>query len=244
MTCENGLDAQGQSVQKMRLVDPCRVDEACVFLRTYLGLYGAEHPMNVTPTDLPEVLLIEPKRFRDARGYFQETWNQSRWLAQGLPETMVQDNMSWSRRGVLRGLHFQHPGAQGKLVYVLAGQVFDVAVDVRVGSPRFGQWVGFDLSLENNRQLYIPEGFAHGFCVLSATALVAYKCTTPYRPECEVGMVWNDPEVGIDWPLAHPILAPKDAALSRLHELSAEQLPRYASADTSRHALLREKAAA
>ena len=183
--------------------------------------------MKVTNTELPGVVLIEPRTFRDSRGHFLETWNQARYGQLGVPGGMVQDNLSRSRRGVLRGLHFQFPACQGKLVYVLEGQVFDVAVDVRLGSPHFGRWVGFHLSHDNNRQIYIPEGFAHGFCVLSATALVAYKCSEAYRPECEVGVVWNDPRVGIDWPLSSPIVSPRDAALRRLDDLPTDSLPQY-----------------
>jgi len=183
--------------------------------------------MNATPTGLPGVILIEPRTFHDERGFFLETWNQSRYQDLGLPATMVQDNLSWSRRGVLRGMHFQHPAGQGKLVYALAGQIFDVVADMRVGSPAFGRWESFDLSLENGRQLYVPDGFAHGFCVLSATALVAYKCTELYRPECEVGVIWNDPKLGIRWPLASPIVSGKDAALARLDDLGADDLPTY-----------------
>jgi len=183
--------------------------------------------MKITETELPGVRVIEPRIFRDERGYFLETWSQTRYQEAGLPENMLQDNLSWSRRGVLRGLHFQNPAGQGKLVQVLAGQIFDVVVDVRVGSPHFGRWVGIELSLENNRQLYIPEGFAHGFCVLSATALVTYKCSEVYRPECEVGVAWNDPRIDVRWPLASPIVSPKDAALRQLDELTAGSLPHY-----------------
>jgi len=183
--------------------------------------------MKVIDTELPGVVLIEPRTFRDSRGHFLEAWNQKRYQQLGMPGGMVQDNLSWSRRGVLRGLHFQYPACQGKLVYALAGQIFDVAVDVRLGSPHFGRWVGFYLSQDNNRQIYIPEGFAHGFCVLSATALVAYKCSETYRPECEVGVVWNDPRIGINWPLSSPIISPRDAALRRLDDLPAECLPQY-----------------
>jgi dTDP-4-dehydrorhamnose 3,5-epimerase len=184
--------------------------------------------MKITRTELPGVVLIEPRTYRDARGFFLETWNQARYQELGLPATMVQDNLSWSRRGVLRGLHFQVPACQGKLIYVLSGLIFDVVADVRVGSPNFGRWIGIELSLENSRQLYIPEGFAHGFCVLSATALVAYKCSEAYRPECEVGVAWNDPRIGVRWPLSSPIVSDKDAALRRLDDLPVDFLPRYA----------------
>jgi dTDP-4-dehydrorhamnose 3,5-epimerase len=183
--------------------------------------------MKVINTELPGVVVIEPRVFRDSRGHFLEAWNQARYQQLGFPGGMVQDNLSWSRRGVLRGLHFQHPAGQGKLVYVLEGQIFDVAVDVRLGSPHFGRWVGFYLSQHNHRQIFIPEGFAHGFCVLSATALVAYKCSETYRPECEVGVLWNDPRISIDWPLLRPIMSPRDAALRRLDELPANCLPQY-----------------
>jgi dTDP-4-dehydrorhamnose 3,5-epimerase len=184
--------------------------------------------MKTIPTELPGVLVIEPRTFRDERGFFLETWNQDRYQASGLPTTMVQDNLSWSRRGVLRGLHLQHPAPQGKLVYALAGQIFDVVADVRVGSPHFGRWLAFELSLENGRQIYVPPGFAHGFCVLSATALVAYKCSGDYRPECEVGVAWNDPRLAIDWPLSFPLLSAKDGRLPRLDEISRAALPPYA----------------
>ncbi|HVU88469.1 MAG TPA: dTDP-4-dehydrorhamnose 3,5-epimerase [Pirellulales bacterium] len=190
--------------------------------------------MKTISAKLPGVLLIEPRTFRDERGYFLETWHQERYQDLGLPTNMVQDNMSWSKRGVLRGLHLQYPAPQGKLVYVLSGQIFDVVADVRVGSPHFGRWIGFDLSLENGRQLYVPPGFAHGFCVVSATALVAYKCSDFYRPECEIGIAWNDPALAIDWPLALPTLSAKDARLPRLHDLATGSLPSYAEfADTS-----------
>jgi dTDP-4-dehydrorhamnose 3,5-epimerase len=185
------------------------------------------HVMKTQSTELPGVLLIEPHTFRDDRGYFLETWNRERYQQLGLPETMVQDNLSWSKRGVLRGLHFQQPVGQGKLIYVLSGQIYDVAVDVRVGSPTFGRWEGFELSRENGQQVYLPPGFAHGFCVLSATALVAYKCSDVYRPEYEIGVVWNDPKIGVRWPLASPLVSAKDAKLRRLDELPAGSLPRY-----------------
>lgn len=183
--------------------------------------------MKIIPTSLPGVSLIEPRVFQDSRGMFLETWSQQRYHELGLGDGMVQDNLSWSKRGVLRGLHFQQPAPQAKLIYVLAGQIFDVAVDVRVGSPHFGRWVGFDLSLDNRRQAYIPAGFAHGFCVTSATALVAYKCSEVYRPDCEVGVAWNDPRLGIRWPICSPRLSPKDAALRPLETIPVDQLPHY-----------------
>ena len=176
---------------------------------------------------LPEVLLIEPGRFGDARGYFMETWHQERYAAAGIKLAFVQDNLSRSAHGILRGLHLQHPNAQGKLVYVLEGEVFDVAVDVRVGSPNFGKWTGAHLSSEDHRQLWIPPGFAHGFCVTSETAMFAYKCTALYSVADELGVAWNDPALAISWPVAEPRLSAKDAALPRLAELDPARLPRY-----------------
>ena len=181
--------------------------------------------MKVTETRLPGVLLIEPRIFGDARGAFWETWNAARYTDAGVPATFVQDNVSRSSRGVLRGLHLQHPQAQGKLVQVLQGEVFDVAVDLRRDSSHFGQWVGVTLTGENAEQLWIPPGFHHGFCVLSETVIFSYKCTDFYAPQAELGVLWNDPEIGIDWPLNDPILSDKDVALPRLRDLSQELLP-------------------
>ncbi|NPV26678.1 MAG: dTDP-4-dehydrorhamnose 3,5-epimerase [Firmicutes bacterium] len=183
--------------------------------------------MKIYKTNLPGVVIIEPQVFTDHRGFFLETWNQKRYAEAGLPETFVQDNLSFSIKGVLRGLHFQYPHGQGKLVYVLQGEVYDVAVDIRVGSPTFGQWVGVNLSAQNNRQLYIPEGFAHGFCVLSDWAMFAYKCTDFYNPSTEGGVLWNDPEIGIEWPVNEPILSEKDRQYPRLEEISPDRLPQY-----------------
>ena len=183
--------------------------------------------MKITSMSLPEVLLIEPGRFGDARGYFMETWHQERYAAAGIKLAFVQDNLSRSARGILRGLHLQHPNAQGKLVYVLEGEVFDVAVDVRVGSPNFGKWTGAHLSSEDHRQLWIPPGFAHGFCVTSETAMFAYKCTALYSVADELGVAWNDPALAVSWPVAEPRLSAKDAALPRLAELDPARLPRY-----------------
>jgi dTDP-4-dehydrorhamnose 3,5-epimerase len=172
--------------------------------------------MKVTPTRLPEVLLIEPQVFGDARGFFMESFNQKRFdEAVGRHWDFVQDNHSRSRRGVLRGLHFQQaPHAQGKLVRVTAGAVFDVAVDVRRSSPRFGQWVGIALTGENHHQLWVPPGFAHGFLVLSETADFLYKTTDFYAPQAEASIRWDDASIGIEWPLngISPSLAAKDAA--------------------------------
>lgn len=183
--------------------------------------------MNVIETKLPGVLIIEPKVFGDARGYFFETWQQTRYEAIGIKENFVQDNVSYSARGVLRGLHYQKPNTQGKLVSVLQGEVFDVAVDIRAGSPTFGQWVGVNLSGDNNLQLWVPPGFAHGFCVTSETAYFTYKCTDVYTPRAEGGIMWNDPDIGIQWPLDDVILSDKDNVYARLRDVPIEKLPRY-----------------
>jgi dTDP-4-dehydrorhamnose 3,5-epimerase len=183
--------------------------------------------MCVEPTELKAVLRIQPAVFGDARGYFFETWHRERYTAAGVPRDFVQDNVSRSQQGILRGLHLQEPFGQGKLVQVLEGEVFDVAVDARLGSPTFGRWIGEHLSSENHRQLYIPPGFAHGFCVLSASALVLYKCTELYHPETELSVAWNDPELAIDWPLSNPVLSKKDAAGAQLQDIPKERLPRY-----------------
>jgi dTDP-4-dehydrorhamnose 3,5-epimerase len=177
--------------------------------------------VNVLPTELPGVVIIEPKVFGDDRGFFYESYHQRRYAEAGIPGPFVQDNVSRSARGTLRGLHYQHPRAQGKLVSVLAGSVFDVAVDVRRSSPNFGKWMGVEISFENKRQLWIPPGFAHGFCVLSESADFAYKCTDFYAPEHEHTIAWNDPRIGIRWPVAQPKLSPKDAAGKRLDEQTA-----------------------
>jgi dTDP-4-dehydrorhamnose 3,5-epimerase len=184
--------------------------------------------MQITKTDLEGALVIEPKVFVDPRGFFLETWNAERYGELGLPATMVQDNLSSSTQGVLRGLHYQYPEPQGKLVYVLSGAVFDVAVDIRVGSPTFARWTSVELSADNKRQIFVPEGFAHGFYVLSERALLAYKCTRPYRPQYDRGLAWNDPEIGVRWPTDAPLLSEKDARAPRLNELSADRLPRWA----------------
>jgi dTDP-4-dehydrorhamnose 3,5-epimerase len=172
--------------------------------------------MKFQPTRLPEVVLVESDVFRDDRGYFLEAYHQARYADGGIPETFVQDNHSYSIRGTLRGLHAQLRFPQGKLVRVVQGEIFDVAVDIRPGSPTFGQWVGELLSGDNFRQLWVPAGFAHGFAVLSETAHVQYKCTDFYRRDDEIGIVWNDPGIGtggIDWPIdriGEPLLSPKD----------------------------------
>ena len=181
--------------------------------------------MDVSKTALPEVLLIKPKKFDDNRGYFYESWNQDRYAEFGMPEDFVQDNISLSTKGTLRGLHYQEPMAQGKLVSVLVGRVFDVAVDLRRGSPRFGSWVGVELSGETREQLWIPEGFAHGFCVMSDLAEFFYKCTAPYNPETEHTIRYDDPEIGISWPIEVPVLSEKDENAFSLSD--AITLPMY-----------------
>jgi dTDP-4-dehydrorhamnose 3,5-epimerase len=184
--------------------------------------------MKVIPTRLPGVLILEPKVFRDTRGYFLETWHRDRYAEAGLPAGFVQDNVSFSAKGVLRGLHLQHPSAQAKLITVLEGEIFDVAVDVRVGSPTFGRWAGEVLSSENRRQFFIPEGFAHGFLVSGDHALVCYKCNTFYAPGTELTILWNDPDLAIVWPVTDPTLSAKDREGLRLSEIPPERLPRYA----------------
>jgi dTDP-4-dehydrorhamnose 3,5-epimerase len=181
--------------------------------------------MNVIPTDLPGVVIIEPQVFGDARGFFMETYNSPRYDAAGLPGVFVQDNVSKSRRGVLRGLHYQLPNPQGKLLTVLQGEIFDVAVDIRRGSPDFGRWVGVTLSDENRRQFYVPPGFAHGFCVTSETALVMYKCTEVYRPQNDRGVRWDDPRIGIAWPLTDATVSDKDGRAPLLADVPPEHLP-------------------
>jgi dTDP-4-dehydrorhamnose 3,5-epimerase len=186
--------------------------------------------MRVIPTELPSVAIIEPRVFGDARGFFLETWNQSRYAEAGLSAAFVQDNLSFSSRGVLRGLHYQNPNMQAKLVTVLQGEVYDVAVDIRLGSPTFGRWVGTTLSGENKRQLYIPVGFAHGFCVTSDVALFMYKCTDFYAPAAERGLAWNDPDLAIAWPVEKPTLSAKDNEYPRLRDVDRSLLPAYQGA--------------
>lgn len=184
--------------------------------------------MIVENTSLPGVLLIRPKVFGDHRGYFKESWSRQVFSEHGLDLDFVQDNLSYSGRGILRGLHFQNPKPQGKLVHVLQGEVFDVAVDIRHGSPHFGRWFGARLSSENHLQMYVPEGYAHGFVVLSETALFAYKCTGPYAPEFEYSLRYDDPDLGIDWPLdVPPVLSAKDQAAVNLKDFPVDKLPLY-----------------
>ncbi len=180
--------------------------------------------INLTNTPLEGVYIIEPKVFGDNRGYFMESYSKRDFDEAGLTMNFVQDNESKSKKGVLRGLHFQTKHTQGKLVRVVEGEVFDVAVDLREGSPTFGQWTGVTLTAENKKQFYIPEGFAHGFLVLSETATFQYKCTDYYAPEYDGGVLWNDPDIGIEWPLegiSNVLLSEKDKGQPTLKELKA-----------------------
>lgn len=183
--------------------------------------------INIIETEIPEVKIVEPKRFGDHRGFFQQCYHADEYRAAGVPSVFVQDNWSRSRRGILRGLHFQLKHPQAKLVSVVRGAVFDVAVDIRKDSPTFGRWVGAELTEENGRQLYVPEGFAHGFCVLSEEVDFFYKCSDFYHPEDDYGVRWDDPAIGIDWPLdGEPVLSEKDRQQPLLAD--APVLPLYA----------------
>ncbi|HLQ27259.1 MAG TPA: dTDP-4-dehydrorhamnose 3,5-epimerase [Acidiferrobacterales bacterium] len=174
--------------------------------------------MKVSDTPLVGLKLIVPDVFPDNRGYFVETYHATKYDLEGLDESFVQDNLSHSKKNVLRGLHYQYPGAQGKLIYVTQGEIFDVAVDIRKDSPTLGKWYAVTLSAQNHRQLYISPGFAHGFCVLSDTAEVIYKCTDFYNPAYEHTLLWNDPTLAITWPVAQPIISEKDAGGKRWQE--------------------------
>lgn len=183
--------------------------------------------MNIFTTAIDGVRFIEPKRFGDQRGYFFESWHLAKYNETGITSRFVQDNCSMSRYGTIRGLHYQLVHPQAKLVQVLMGRVYDVVVDIRVGSPTFGRWVGGELSGENGRQLYIPEGFAHGFCVLSDEAIFSYKCSDYYRPEDEGGVLWSDPAIGISWPEVAPVLSAKDQVYPCLADIDPSRLPKY-----------------
>jgi len=186
------------------------------------------HPraLNVTETSLPGVLVIEPKVLADERGFFMETYHSARFRAFGIGAEFVQDNHSRSVRGVLRGLHYQEPNPQGKLVRCTRGLLFDVAVDIRIGSPHFGKWFGVELSEENKKMLWVPAGFAHGFCATSDVADLVYKCTSLYDAASDRSILWSDPEIAIEWPISNPKLSPKDAAAPRLKD--ATLLPHFA----------------
>lgn len=183
--------------------------------------------MKIIDTDLPGCKIIEPQVFGDSRGLFFESWNKRRWADQGLELDFVQSNVSLSGCGVLRGLHYQWPQPQGKLVSVLEGEVYDVAVDIRRGSPDFGRWTAVVLSAVNKRQLWIPEGFAHGFVVLSDRAVFHYLCTAAYLREGDAGIRWNDAKLAIDWPVSAPSLSEKDAAAPFLADIADARLPEY-----------------
>ncbi len=185
--------------------------------------------IDVKAGELPGTLLLQPRIFRDERGSFSEIWHETRYAGADIPKHFVQDNISNSTRGVLRGLHFQHPYGQGKLVTVLEGEIFDVAVDLRQGSPSFARWSGVRLSAAQRNQFWIPPGFAHGFCVLAESALVLYKCTETYRPDCEISLRWDDPAIGIDWPIKEAIVSKKDREGFLLADIPREQLPQFHS---------------
>lgn len=183
--------------------------------------------MKVISTELEGVLILEPVVFGDHRGFLLECYQRQRYADAGIDAIFVQDNISFSVRQTLRGLHYQYPHSQAKLVQALQGEIFDVVVDIRTGSPSFGKWAGVVLSAQNRRQLYVPTGFAHGFCVLSETALFMYKCSNYYSPRDEGGILWSDSDVGIEWPVKDPILSQRDAALVRLCDVDPERLPTY-----------------
>ncbi|MBB4127940.1 dTDP-4-dehydrorhamnose 3,5-epimerase [Xanthomonas translucens] len=183
--------------------------------------------MKVIETIIPGCSVIEPAVFGDERGYFFESWNAERFARLGLPATFVQSNVSVSSKGVLRGLHYQWPRPQGKLVSVLEGEVYDVAVDIRRGSPHFGRWVAAVLSGENKKQFWIPEGFAHGFAVLSERAVFSYLCTDVYVKEADAGVRWDDAAIGVDWPISQPVLSAKDAVAPFLADIAPDRLPVY-----------------
>jgi dTDP-4-dehydrorhamnose 3,5-epimerase len=184
--------------------------------------------MKMRHTSLQGVFIIEPQMSVDERGFMMETYHQRRYAKSGINCNFVQDNLSRSIRGTLRGLHFQLKQAQAKLIQVIEGIIFDVALDIRRGSPYFGQWTSVHLSDENKRQLFLPEGFAHGFCVLSESAQVLYKCTDYYAAEDEGGVLWSDPTLAIDWPISQPLLSEKDSQLPYLADIPPERLPVYA----------------
>ncbi len=184
-------------------------------------------PISVKETELPGVLVIESEIHSDARGFYKDVYHLEKYSSSGLGMTFVQDNHSHSVKNVLRGIYYQMTKPQGKLVMAITGEIFDVAVDIRAGSPNFGKWTGVYLSPLNNRQLYIPEGFAHGFCVLSDSADVIYKCTQFYAVDEDYGILWSDPTLDINWPVKEPILSEKDKNNPPLHEIPLTLLPSY-----------------
>lgn len=183
--------------------------------------------MEVEHLVLDGVLLLKPNVFTDKRGWFLQSFQQQQYQTIGINDTFVQDNLSHSIYATLRGMHYQYPHSQAKLVTVIHGSVFDVVVDIRVGSPSFGQWLGVELSDKNHRQLFVPAGFAHGFVVLSQTADFHYKCSDYYNPSTQASILWNDPDIGINWPLDQPILSDKDQNAKPLREIPEQDLPRY-----------------
>ncbi len=185
--------------------------------------------MKIVETSLPGAVVLEPQVFGDARGFFYESYNKAKYAAAGIHAEFVQSNVSRSAQGVLRGLHYQWPNPQGKLVSVLEGEVYDVAVDVRRGSPTFGRWAGVMLSAENHRHFWIPEGYAHGFCVLSEFATFSYQCTALYDAKADAGIRWNDADIGVDWPISAPLLSDKDAKAPLLKDVAADRLPIFAA---------------
>jgi dTDP-4-dehydrorhamnose 3,5-epimerase len=186
----------------------------------------AREIMNCSKSPLfPDVLLVNPVVHGDSRGYFLESYQAERYAQAGMPKRFVQDNISCSRRGVLRGLHYQLRRPQGKLLWVIVGEVFDVVVDIRRGSPTWGKWFGVTLSDHGHQQIYVPEGFAHGFCVTSESAIVSYKCTDYYAPGDEGGIRWDDPTLAIPWPVNRPVLSEKDATYPALAEIPPDGLP-------------------
>ncbi|HEY8240756.1 MAG TPA: dTDP-4-dehydrorhamnose 3,5-epimerase [Kiritimatiellia bacterium] len=184
--------------------------------------------MKFTELEIPGVILVEPDVFPDERGFFTETFHREKYAKGGIAKPFVQDNFAHSRKNVLRGLHFQDKQAQGKLVYAVSGAIFDVAVDVRRGSPSYGKWVGRRLTAENHHQMYVPEGCAHGYLVLSDESDVMYKCTDLYAPQYDRGLLWNDPAIRIQWPVLNPILSAKDAGNPALGAIPVDLLPAYA----------------
>ena len=193
----------------------------------YIRIRTEKMSIKYVKTDIPGVMLLEPKVFKDSRGFFMETFHQNKYAEVGIDHAFIQDNYSHSTQGTLRGLHYQLKHPQGKLIYVITGEIFDVAVDIRQGSPTFGQCVAEYLSDQNKRQIFIPEGFAHGFCVTSETADVLYKTTDLYNPDDEYGVLWSDPDIEIDWPVEIPIVSDKDKQYPRLRNAIETQLPIY-----------------
>ncbi len=183
--------------------------------------------MRVELAPLADVLIVFPDAYPDSRGLFMETYREERYARHGIDVRFVQDNLSRSRRNTLRGLHFQHPRSQAKLIQAVQGEIFDVCVDIRRGSPGFGRWFGMRLSSREPCQIFIPEGFAHGFCALTDDAVILYKCSDVYVPEFDSGILWSDPDLEIDWPVKDPLLSPKDGNHFRLRDMPADRLPTY-----------------